>query len=104
VERRIGMMANTEAARVQAAAIKEINFVGWLDEFYAGWQSRTEDAVRDCEGTMTLAADWVSESKRRLLDVAGRVEQSGLSEAVRAELVSWQERSRQLASAIIAGG
>lgn len=104
VERRISMMANTESARVQAAAIKEINFVGWLDEFYAGWQSRTEDAVRDCEGTMTLAADWVSESKRRLLDVAGRVEQSGLSEAVRAELVSWQERSRQLASAIIAGG
>lgn len=104
VQRRLASMANVESSRVQAAAIKEANFVGWLDEFYAGWQPKTEDAIRDCEGSLTLAADWVSESKRRLLDVAGRVEQSGLSEAVRSELLAWNERSKQLASAVMAGG
>ena len=94
-------MTSTESARVQVAAAKETNFCGWVNEFYATWTGKMGDVVAECDGPVSLATDWASESQRRLLDVAGRVGQDGLSEAVRVELATWHDRAAQLASAII---
>jgi len=88
-------------SRVMQAA-SEPNFVGWLDKFYATWTERVASAVSECDGPPTLAADWTSESKRRLFEVASRVP-DGLAEAVRAETALWQDRIDQLATAIVAG-
>ena len=94
-------MTATESSRVQAAAAKEANFCGWVAEFYATWTGKIGDVVAECDGRPQLAGEWSTESQRRLLDVAGRVGQDGLSEAVRVELASWHDRAAQLASAII---
>lgn len=102
VAARIASLVNVERSRVEKAAMTEANFCGWLDKFYATWGDRVESAVLECGGSATLAADWVADSRERLLGVAGRVS-SGLGEAVRAETAMWNERVNQLATAIVAG-
>lgn len=101
VNARIQNMTSIESARVQVAAAKESNFCNWVTEFYETWTNKISDVVSECDGPIGLAADWSSESQRRLLDVAGNVSQDRLSEAVRVELSTWQDRAAQLASAII---
>jgi hypothetical protein len=102
VASRLMVAVKVEISRVEQAAATQANFVSWLDEFYANWSDRMATVISECDGPQSLAAEWVADSRNRLLEVAGRVS-SGLGEAVRAECALWTERANQLATAIVAG-
>lgn len=95
-------LASTEQSRIVAAAEKERNFCGWVEEFYSTWTVKVGDVVTEAMAPRQLAETWTTESKDRLLAVAGRVTDAGaLTTAISSEVATWHERAEQLASAIL---
>lgn len=88
-------LVQVEVTRVQQATSKP-NFCKWLDEFYSGWAVKLQDVADNCQAAETVGMEWCQASKSRLLDVAGKTDQRGLGEAVRAELTTFSARADKL--------
>ena len=102
VRANVRRLASTEQSRIVAAAEKERNFCGWVEEFYSTWTVKVGDVVTEAMAPRQLAETWTTESKDRLLAVAGRVTDAGaLTTAISSEVATWHERAEQLASAIL---
>ena len=104
IAKNVARVVGVERSRVERAAATEANFCGWLSTFYATWTDRVASVVADCGGDAALATTWAGESTTRLLDVAGRVTADKLSEAVRSEVATWEQRVDTLTETIINTG
>jgi HK97 family phage portal protein len=98
----VSNLVQTEINRVTSGA-GQLNFCGWLDQFYAGWQSKIDAVITSAGGATGKAETWCNESRERLLAVAGRTDKRGLHEAIRAETTRWGERTEQLVNDILGG-
>lgn len=99
---RLDGFAKIETKRIQEAAVKHAGkFVSWVDEFYADFQPRIEEAVTVTGGTIEDAAEWVEESKQRLLECAGSATFETLSATVTTEVNQWPIRVETLAANLV---
>jgi HK97 family phage portal protein len=93
-------LVQVEITRVHQATGKP-NFCKWLDEFYAGWSLKIQEIADNCDHRETIGAEWCQASKSALLDVAGKTDQRGLGEAVRAELAKFSARADELIETLL---
>jgi hypothetical protein len=98
-------LQDAEAKQVARAAAKESNFVAWVDQFYSGWGEKIVSALRSVTRAVfarrglilaeadalcdVLATDYVANSKRELLDLAGKLTKNTLSEGISAAVDGW---------------
>lgn len=104
VASRLGEIQQVEANRAKQAAENAANFCQWVDNFYEATQftARIETTWQIVGLSAASAADYATESKRQLLDAAGRCTQETLATEVGKIVATWPERINQLA-AIAAG-
>jgi hypothetical protein len=84
-----------EARDVVNGANKK-DFCGWLDTYYARWQTKLEEHFEDLELDAELAASHCKESHKMLLDIAGESTVEQLKANVEKCVESWESRAEQI--------
>jgi HK97 family phage portal protein len=84
-----------EARDVVNGANKK-DFCGWLDTYYARWQTKLEEHFEDLELDAELAASHCKESHKMLLDIAGQSTVEQLKANVERCVESWESRAEQI--------
>lgn len=90
---RLEVLARVERQRVcQGASRHGRRFLSWVDEFYQGFGTRIEAALNDVQADESIAFDWITDSKAKLLECAGRATVDTLPGVVADEVSGWARR------------
>lgn len=90
-----GNLLTVEANRCRDAAKNPAKFMGWIESFYASWETKLADDIEKLGGDRELATEHCAESKRRLLDACD-CQPEQLADVVAKCVESWPGRSHQL--------
>jgi HK97 family phage portal protein len=90
----LGNLIGVECKRVTGHS-GESNFLSWMDNFYAAWESKLADGIEQLGGDREIATEYCVESRRRLLD-ASECKPEELPESVAKCVESWPNRVHSL--------
>jgi HK97 family phage portal protein len=92
----ISHMIGVESNRVKRGSEVSGNFLEWMDNFYAKWESNFADCLELSGFDRDLATHHCNESKARLLDVCGNSTAENLAENVAKCVISWKNRANTI--------
>jgi hypothetical protein len=92
----IAHMIGVEANRVKRGSEISGNFLEWMDNFYAKWESNFADCLELSGLDRDLATKHCEESKERLLEICGTSTAENLAENVAKCVISWKNRANTI--------
>ena len=92
----IAHMIGVEANRVKRGSEISGNFLEWMDNFYAKWESNFADCLELSGLDRDLATKHCEESKERLLEICGNSTAENLAENVAKCVISWKNRANTI--------
>ncbi|MCA9130905.1 MAG: phage portal protein, partial [Planctomycetales bacterium] len=94
---RLQHLIGVEARRVEQAASKGRNYVGWVDAFYAdNWEPKLANWFEELGIDRDAASTYCRESKRRLLDVCDYSTNDTLASNISKCVSTWKNRANTI--------
>jgi hypothetical protein len=104
VTARMKHLLGVTANHAKDAAGRNKNFMNWLDDYYGEkgkWNKTFARAVEEFGGSPDVASRCVCNLRENLLEVAGSVNQEGLSAAVAEVVKDWPKLADKLADEVL---
>lgn len=77
------------------------DFCGWLDTYYAKWESKLAEHFAELDIDSDSAAEHCQESHRMLLEVAGNSTEEELKSNIETCVKSWESRAEEISIGVV---